>query len=545
MKRSRVAAAVFATVAFLLMLAAFAGVPFTGWIASLQAVPAALKACISPDSWVDALPLAAVIAFTLLFGRFYCKVLCPLGVAQSFANWLFRFGAAPRRVCTRLPNTKLQLAVRLFFLIAFFVLPFWVLDPYAIFGRAVSLFMPVGVLGFAIILSAVFGSGRFWCNWVCPVGTLFGVLARMSLFKDKVGYGCADCRRCFPAVRSGAEVSGGEALSTRRGALKGVAALAVADKLTDGGFAPVSLPGAPARPSQIMPPGAGKRSDFEARCISCPLCAVHCPEHAIVPSADLRDFGRPRLDFRHGYCRLACTKCGEVCPSGAIAKLQPQMREHVHMGHAIWKKDLCLRTAAGEECVACIRKCPLQAIHLVKGFPVVDKGACVGCGACEHVCPARPMPAIFVKGFDEQRTVLPMGESELLAEMRSLVEGGFSVVLARGGRISAKERGSGIAPLMKLLDAGRLDGAIVFDKIFGRAAAAIAIVGKVKQVNALVMSEGAKKLLEDHAVPATGVRMTALIRNRRDTGICPMDEAVEKISDPAKMVEELRKAMKK
>ena len=77
MKRSRITAAVLATFSFLLMLAAFAGVPFTGWIASLQAVPAALRACVSPDSWIDALPLAAVLALTLLFGRFY--FFCPLG----------------------------------------------------------------------------------------------------------------------------------------------------------------------------------------------------------------------------------------------------------------------------------------------------------------------------------------------------------------------------------------------------------------------------------------------------------------------------------
>jgi hypothetical protein len=46
-------------------------------------------------------------------------------------------------------------------------------------------------------------------------------------------------------------------------------------------------------------------------------------------------------------------------------------------------------------------------------------------------------------------------------------------------------------------------------------------------------------------VPAAGVKMTPSIRNRQDTGICPMDKAVEKISDPVKMVEELRKVMKK
>ncbi len=63
-------------------------------------------------------------------------------------------------------------------------------------------------------------------------------------------------------------------------------------------------------------------------------------------------------------------------------------------------------------CKGCVRKCPVQAIHLVKGFPVVDRDACIGCGACEHVCPARPQPAIAVKGYEVQRIVTPMAETD-------------------------------------------------------------------------------------------------------------------------------------
>ena len=280
-------------------------------------------------------------------------------------------------------------------------------------------------------------------------------------------------------------------------------------------------------------------------CIDCRHCVAVCPEKVIRPSLSFASFGQPELDFRHGYCRVTCTKCSQACPSGALGKLQLMMRPHVHMGHAIWKKDLCLRTTVKEECVACVRKCPLQAIHLVKGFPVVDKGACVGCGACEHVCPARPMPAIFVKGFDEQRTVLPMGEGELLAEMRSLVEGGFAVVLARGGRISAKERGSGIAPLMKLLDAGRLDGAIVFDKVFGRAAAAICAEGGAAKVYAVLAAKGAAEILEERGIPFAAEKTVEKILNRAKNGSCPMEKAVSGLAEPKKMIEAIRKAKAK
>lgn len=100
--------------------------------------------------------------------------------------------------------------------------------------------------------------------------------------------------------------------------------------------------------------------------------------------------------------------CNWVCPAGAIEVIPRLERKNVHMGHAIWKKDRCIRISDGVSCTACARKCPVKAIHIVEGFPVVDKGACIGCGACEHVCPARPEPAIFVKGFERQRRVWPI-----------------------------------------------------------------------------------------------------------------------------------------
>jgi ferredoxin len=220
------------------------------------------------------------------------------------------------------------------------------------------------------------------------------------------------------------------------------------------------------------------------------------------------------------------------------------MRSHIHMGHAIWKKNLCVRTVNGDNCTACIRKCPVQAIHLVQGFPVVDKASCIGCGACEHVCPSRPMPAIFVKGFDVQRHIVPMGESDLLSEMQKLVESGESIVVARHGVIIAREKGRGLKPAMNMLDAKKLSNAVVFDKIVGRAAAAIFIEGGVKKVAALVMSAQAKELLSLYGVESKALKVVDQIENRSKTGTCPMESAIEDLKKTDKIVEKLRKVIK-
>ena len=321
-----------------------------------------------------------------------------------------------------------------------------------------------------------------------------------------------------------------------------LAAAEVVEKTTDGGYAPVSPPGVPARPAEVLPPGAVDRALFNRLCVGCGACIAACPEKCLVPSTSLKTFGQPKMDFRRSHCRLACPqKCAAACPAGALRLLDHVARRDLHMGHAIWKKDRCLRATEDVPCTACLRKCPVKAIAIVAGFPVVDKGACIGCGACEHVCPVRPMPAIFVKGFERQRIVRPFNEGDLVAEMKGLLTRGEAAsVVAVDGVIVAREQGRGVQPLLKLLDAGKLRRALVVDKVIGRAAAAICLVGRVRKVHALVMGEDAAALLHAHGVLATPDRTVPRILNRDQSASCPLEARVEKLEDPALMVEALR-----
>ena len=395
---------IFRAVVLVAVVAAFLGVPHC-WVA------------------VKAQGLLWGVLLTVLLGRFFCRSLCPLGMLQSLVNWIFHPKTHVRRVCTRLPETKAQRIVRWSVFAVCVVLgvadcmgPVTFLLPISIFGKAVTLWWPGVALCAAVLLLAVFGQGRIWCNWVCPFGTVFNLVARIACRKDKVGKGCGNCRRCFGGAREKCGNMGvcecgnggnekmeecedeGRGKVTRRETLKGIAVLAVAEKLSDGGYADVTLPGAPEREKEVLPPGAGDRRTFALRCASCQLCVANCPGKCIRPSVRLKSFGQPVMDFRHGYCLVGCTKCSRVCPENALRVKAAADRPHVHMGYAVWRKDLCVRTANGEECKACVRKCPVRAVHLVKGFPVVDRDACIGCGACEHACPARPEPAIRVMG---------------------------------------------------------------------------------------------------------------------------------------------------
>ena len=130
----------------------------------------------------------------------------------------------------------------------------------------------------------------------------------------------------------------------RRGFLAAAATAAVAamaddEKLTDGGFADVTLPGVPPRTTPLVPPGADGIEAFARRCVGCQLCVTQCQNHVLRPLAKRHpgaplEAMQPVMGFERGYCRPECTACGDVCPAGAIRRLSPQQKRKVHFSAA-------------------------------------------------------------------------------------------------------------------------------------------------------------------------------------------------------------------
>ena len=79
----------------------------------------------------------------------------------------------------------------------------------------------------------------------------------------------------------------------------------------------------------------------------------------------------------------------------------------------MWIKKDCLPVAKGLGWGNCARHCPSGAIQMVPidandeesiKIPVVNTERCIGCGACENLCPSRPFSAIYVEGHERQST---------------------------------------------------------------------------------------------------------------------------------------------
>ncbi|MDE6143859.1 MAG: 4Fe-4S dicluster domain-containing protein, partial [Muribaculaceae bacterium] len=179
------------------------------------------------------------------------------------------------------------------------------------------------------------------------------------------------------------------------------------EKKVDGGLAVIEDKKAPVRANPIVPAGAGGLRNFAQHCTACQLCVSVCPNNVLRPSTDLTRLMQPEMSYETGYCRPECTRCSDVCPAGAIRPVSTEEKSSIRIGHAVWVKKNCIPLSDGVECGNCARHCPSGAIQMVPSdaadpeslkIPVVNTERCIGCGACENLCPARPFSAIYVEG---------------------------------------------------------------------------------------------------------------------------------------------------
>lgn len=98
----------------------------------------------------------------------------------------------------------------------------------------------------------------------------------------------------------------------------------------------------------------------------------------------------------------------------AIRPVSRADKSSIQIGHAVWIKKNCIPVTDGVECGNCARHCPIGAIKMVESaagkdsaprIPVVNTEKCIGCGACENLCPSRPFSAIYVEGHEKHRVI--------------------------------------------------------------------------------------------------------------------------------------------
>ena len=168
------------------------------------------------------------------------------------------------------------------------------------------------------------------------------------------------------------------------------------------------------RTTPLTPPGSLSAQNLAKHCTACQLCISECPNNVLRPSTSLDNFMQPVMSYDRGYCRLECTRCSDVCPTSAIRSIEKEERTAIQVGHAVLIKKNCLAASGEASCGNCARHCPVQAIEMVAvnpddpespKIPAIDENKCIGCGACENLCPVRPFSAIYIEGHEKHKEV--------------------------------------------------------------------------------------------------------------------------------------------
>ncbi len=206
-----------------------------GWTAKMQLLPAVLALNVGV--------VLGLVVLTLVMGRVYCSVICPMGVLQDIISWLssrrkkkkYRFSYSPAKTWLRCG----VLAVFVVAMVAGVGSLAALLAPYSSYGRIVqNLFAPlygwgnnllaylaervgsyafyerdvwmrsiatflIALSTFIVIVILAWRGGRTYCNTICPVGTMLGFLSRFSLLRPVIDAGkCKNCSLCARGCKS-------------------------------------------------------------------------------------------------------------------------------------------------------------------------------------------------------------------------------------------------------------------------------------------------------------------------------------------------------
>ncbi len=465
---------------------------FTNYFTYLQFIPSLIK--FIRITGIAAAGFIFIVFLALLFGRIYCSSICPLGTLQDIFSFIHRKIVKKkyfkhRKASSRIHYAFLILAV--IFLLSGSLFAVNLLDPYSNFGRiTVQLFKPLllvlnNLLAFTldklniysiypveikginfigltlpflflvIVFWMSFSSGRLFCNTVCPVGALLGLLSRFSLYELKIDKEkCISCNLCERACKSECidkkgkyldfsrcvscynciavcptngvgyfyglkknELSGGDNVDLKKRnfilSCMGLMLLPVTSIFAQIKIAPKNPSKLPiVKKNPVTPPGSISIEHFTANCTACNLCISACPVQVLQPS--FLDYGilgimQPKMDYQTSFCNFECIICSQVCPSGAILPIEPGKKKITQLGKVTFVKENCIVYTEKTDCGACSEHCPTKAVSMVPyhegneiiaslRMPQVQNEYCIGCGACEYACPVKPYKAIYVEG---------------------------------------------------------------------------------------------------------------------------------------------------
>ncbi len=458
-----------------------------------------LSAILAGRAWVARAAWGLLLlGATLLFGRFFCGYVCPLGAILDFSDPILFRRAKRRSLASDATLRNVKYVVLILFLASAVVGSslVYLLDPIALLTRTYTfgLFPPfVALLNLlldalrpladalhwvrlatlsyrqpvfymSLITLLIFGgiialgrlAPRFWCRYLCPLGALLSLVSPLGLFRRTVGPECPSCGLCQDACPMGA--AGDERDTRVAECIQCRTCIAACEERL------ITFPASP----QLPPAGKSSWPALSRRGFLSSLAgglglgflAQTSPFAALQ---NKRQVVRPPGALPEGEFLTTCIRCGECMKSCLTNTLQPSLWEGGLAG--LWTPRLEFRLAACEqECNVCGKVCPTQAIrsldlpektHAKLGTAILRKEMCLVyaqdklCLICDEVCPYHAIVFRTIEGYRRPVVIPSHCNGCGYCEERCPVEGESAIVVMPSGQIRLRE-GSYVAEAKKL-----------------------------------------------------------------------------------------------
>ncbi|MDD4920886.1 MAG: 4Fe-4S dicluster domain-containing protein [Bacteroidales bacterium] len=444
MKKIRVILAIILFALITLYFLDFANIIPKGvhFLAEIQFIPALLSGAF--------VVLLALLLLTLVLGRVYCSVICPMGVFQDVVSWMSKRFTRKKKYTFSKEKKILRYSLLAAVIIAFSVggtILLSLLDPYSAFGRMTThLFRPVYMAGnnlladlfnhfenytfYAVkitllgILAPLTGlftflgigflawkHGRTYCNTICPVGSILGFVSRFSFLKVRINdQACNTCGLCEMNCKASCIDSKNKTVDYSRCidcydclnvckkkalsysfARKKKAETSVASDDSKRTFLTVIAGTALILPGSLYAKGLAKIKTNTA----------YTRKHPLSPP------GSENVEHFLHHC-TACHLCVAKCPSNV---LKPAFMEY-GLGGIMQPRMDFVQGYCNYDCTVCSEVCPNGAIkkltmeekhalqvgkvHFVKANCVVYTDE-TSCGACSEHCPTQAVKMVPYK----------------------------------------------------------------------------------------------------------------------------------------------------
>ena len=434
LKKIRKTLAVLFFIAVTLLFLDFTGTlhHWLGWTAKVQLVPAVLA--------LNVVVIVTLALITLVFGRIYCSVICPLGVMQDIISWIHS-----KRKKNRFSYSKemkwLRYPVLIIFIVAI-VLGIGglmaILEPYSTFGMiATNLLQPLyqwcnngiaaiaehynsysfystevwvksaAALATSIALLLVIGylawrGGRTYCNTVCPVGTFLGLLSRFSLLKVHIDESkCIKCGMCTRNCKA-------SCVDFKNGTIDHSRCVTCGNCI-DKCHKDAIYYGRP-RKAQKFPSTTEEGNQVA-------MSTTAHDENVASQAAQSIDKGKRAFLIGSGIA-LATTAMAQAKKKvdGGLAAIEdkkmPERKNHITPPGSLNARNMHQHCVA---CQLCVAECPNQVLHpsgdllnFMQPIMSYERGYCrPECNRCSQVCPAGAIKPITI----EQKSSTQIGHA--------------------------------------------------------------------------------------------------------------------------------------